>query len=194
MPAIAACAHLPHGCCRVGDIEERLSTTELFMRHPAEADAFQSQLHSAPDCERLLARAANVLAAVVDQVAAAEEGDQAAEQAQQGRGWAAPHGQPQQQGQSAASRWASPNPCPVPAAGKRAEEGSRVERLAAVLDLSQVGCLWRGGAPGLPTQTLLLEQASRFIIIPAAHCTPSLSRWRCPVLLLPACRPPSCPW
>lgn len=57
---------------RVGDIEERLAMTELFMAHPAAAEAFQAGLHRAPDCERLLAKAAHVLAAVVDRVQAAE--------------------------------------------------------------------------------------------------------------------------
>lgn len=46
--------------------------TELFMAHPAAAEAFQAGLHRAPDCERLLAKAAHVLAAVVDRVQAAE--------------------------------------------------------------------------------------------------------------------------
>ena len=40
----------------MGDIEERLATTELFMQRPEAAGAFQSCLHRAPDCERLLQR------------------------------------------------------------------------------------------------------------------------------------------
>ena len=34
--------------CRVGDIQERLATTELFMAHPQAAHDFQSGLHRAP--------------------------------------------------------------------------------------------------------------------------------------------------
>lgn len=41
---------LRHGAvpCRVGDIQERLATTELLMAHPQAAHNFQSGLHRAP--------------------------------------------------------------------------------------------------------------------------------------------------
>ncbi|KAL4436867.1 hypothetical protein ABPG75_004006 [Micractinium tetrahymenae] len=96
---------------RVGDIEERLATTELFMKHGEAADAFQAGLHRAPDCDRLLAKAANVLAAVVDR-----------------------HGQ---QG-GAAGRWAGSSHGPPAAdARQQAPAAGQVAQLAAVLDLSQ---------------------------------------------------------
>ncbi|KAL4430604.1 hypothetical protein ABPG77_005844 [Micractinium sp. CCAP 211/92] len=94
---------------RVGDIEERLATTELFMTYQEAAAAFQAGLHQAPDCERLLAKAANVLAAVVERVEAAQAGDDGVTT---GQGQPAP---PQQQ----------------------APAGGQMVHLAAVLDLSQ---------------------------------------------------------
>lgn len=110
-----------------------------------------------PDCERLLAKAANTLAGVVEKVEAAEEADEAvAQQAQQtqqgwsasgtssvasGSRWAPPPLQRQQPAATAASRWASPNPRPPSVAQQRAAEASRVEQLASVLDLSQAAFL-----------------------------------------------------
>lgn len=126
----------------MGDIEERLATTELFMGHPEAADAFQAGLRRAPDCERLLARAANVLAAVVERVEAAEAAEDGAALRQEqgtvqtgcpsgtqvpsattggwglpsassnGSAWALPGRQPQGQGRAPASPWAGPSHCP----------------------------------------------------------------------------------
>ncbi|KAK9829493.1 hypothetical protein WJX72_006189 [[Myrmecia] bisecta] len=46
---------------RVSEIEERLLMVEAFMKSPAATDAFANSLRPLPDCERLLARAANTL-------------------------------------------------------------------------------------------------------------------------------------
>lgn len=131
---------LPRPACRVGDIEERLATTELFMALPAAAHAFQAALHGAPDLERLLPKAAAVLAGVVERVAAAEEADaeadaEAAEAAAQLEGssrWA-----PAPLQHTASSKWAAPS-----GAAQQQQRGPaerQVAQLASALDLSQVG-------------------------------------------------------
>jgi hypothetical protein len=127
--------------CRVGDIEERLAATELFMKRQDAAHAFQACLHRAPDCERLLPKAAAVLAAVVEKVAAAEEAEeealaQQAEQAQQGGGGAATAGPAT--GTAGAGRWAISNPRLLPSSQQQQEATAQVAQLAAILDLSQV--------------------------------------------------------
>lgn len=109
----------------MGDIEERLATTELFMRLPAAADAFQEGLHRAPDVERLLARTSTVLLAVVEKVNQAHEADEAAAERQQ------------PPASAAASRWATLNPRPLLEEQQSVNEASHVEQLALALDLSQ---------------------------------------------------------
>lgn len=134
MPSLILCCSSSYGkrklmlWCRVGDIEERLATTELFMRHPAAADAFQAGIHRAPDVERLLTRTSAVLLGVVEKVAEAHDADEAAAEQQQ---------QQQQQAPAAASRWSAPNPRPPSEEQRRLQAASHVEQLAAVLDLSQ---------------------------------------------------------
>lgn len=100
------------------------------------------------DCERLLAKAATVLAGVVDKVTAAEEAEEEAAQApspapQQHQGWGAPlpgrrwgmpAAQPRQWGAPAQQQAAPAEPQQQGAAGQ-------VAHLASVLDLSQVGRL-----------------------------------------------------
>ncbi|PRW57902.1 DNA mismatch repair Msh6 isoform X2 [Chlorella sorokiniana] len=125
---------------RVGDIEERLATTELFMAQPQAAHSFQAGLHRAPDCERLLAKAATVLAGVVEKVAAAEEAEEEAAQAP-------PLPPQQQQSWGAGSRWAAPAsqavrwgaPARQQTAPAEQPQGAvdQVAHLASVLDLSQ---------------------------------------------------------
>jgi hypothetical protein len=146
----------------VGEIEARLATTELFMRCPEAANTFQAALHSAPDCERLLPRAADVLAAVVEHVAAAEEAEDwaGAQQAQQA-----------QQAPTCTSAWADPRPRPPSAAQQRSQEAGRVAQLAAVLDLSQ--------ATFLPVVQLLEGAGLMLAALHTLHCTVTAQgRWR----------------
>ncbi|KAI3425826.1 hypothetical protein D9Q98_007801 [Chlorella vulgaris] len=147
---------------RVGEIEARLATTELFMRCPEAANTFQAALHSAPDCEQLLPRAADVLAAVVEHVAAAEEAEDwaGAQQAQQA-----------QQAPTCTSAWADPRPRPPSAAQQRSQEAGRVAQLAAVLDLSQ--------ATFLPVVQLLEGAGLMLAALHTLHCTVTTQgRWR----------------
>lgn len=123
---------------------------------PQAADEFQGLLHRAPDCERLLPKAACLLAGVVEKVEAAEAADAAvAQQQQQGawgatpppsRGWASAGSAGggaggrwgPQQPQAQASRWASPSPRRLPTpAQQREQEAGKVAQLASTLDLSQ---------------------------------------------------------
>lgn len=95
------------------------------------------------DCERLLAKAATVLAGVVDKVATAEEAEEEAAQAPAQQ-------QQQQQGWGGGSRWATPPAAQagqwgaparqqaVPAEQQQQGAADQVAHLASVLDLSQV--------------------------------------------------------
>lgn len=65
---------------RVGDINERLDTVSAFMKAPEAAGRFQGLLRGAPDCERLLPRAAALLNEVVDAAASRLDESQDAEE------------------------------------------------------------------------------------------------------------------
>ena len=138
---------------RPGDIEERLATVERFMSRPGVALEFQAAIHRAPDCERLLTRAASALATVVERVAGAEEADEAMAFLTHEGPWQPPR----QDAAAASSHWASPSPC-APAASQQSEASGRMAQLTAVMDLSQVGACW---APGLrcPLQLLTVLSA-----------------------------------
>lgn len=96
------------------------------------------------DCERLLAKAATVLAGVVDKVAAPEEAEEEAAQApppppHQQQGW----GAGSRWGMSAAQprQWGAPAQQPsAPAEPQQQGAAGQVAHLASLLDLSQVGC------------------------------------------------------
>ncbi|KAL4858267.1 DNA mismatch repair protein Msh6 [Chlorella vulgaris] len=134
-------------------IEARLATTELFMRCPEAANTFQAALHRAPDCERLLPSAADVLASVVEHVAAAEEAED----------WAGAQQAQAQQAPACTSAWAAPRPRPPSAAQQHSQEAGRVAQLAAVLDLSQ--------GTFLPVVQLLEGAGLMLAGLHTLHCT-----------------------